>query len=80
MLKIHDRSEDIVRTVFTIDSCANIPGCIVKSFSSEAELLKEWEKFLQAVDPDIFLGYNITNFDFPYILERGKQLKVNFSK
>ncbi|KAL4466727.1 hypothetical protein ABPG74_010324 [Tetrahymena malaccensis] len=80
VLKIHDQQEDIVRTVFTMDTCANIPGCIVKSFKTETELLQEWEKFLQNVDPDIFLGYNITNFDFPYILERGKQLKINNGK
>ena len=35
---------------------------------------------MQNVDPDIYLGYNITNFDFPYILERGKQLGINGGK
>jgi DNA polymerase delta subunit 1 len=28
------------------------------------------------MDPDVFLGYNITNFDFPYILDRAEFLKV----
>ena len=27
-------------------------------------------------DPDFFLGYNITNFDFPYILNRAKFLNM----
>lgn len=27
-------------------------------------------------DPDFFLGYNITNFDFPYILNRAKFLNI----
>lgn len=35
---------------------------------------------MQNVDPDIYLGYNITNFDFPYIFERAKQLKINGGK
>lgn len=37
-------------------------------------MLLQWEKFVQWTDPDIFLGYNITNFDFPYILNRADHL------
>ena len=28
------------------------------------------------VDPDIITGYNIINFDFPYIIERAEALKI----
>jgi len=27
-------------------------------------------------DPDIILGYNIINFDLPYIINRANQLKI----
>ena len=30
-----------------------------------------------AVDPDIMTGYNIVNFDLPYIIERAEFLKIN---
>ena len=29
------------------------------------------------VDPDILTGYNINNFDFPYLIERAAHLKVD---
>ncbi len=32
---------------------------------------------MQAVDPDIITGYNIVNFDLPYLLNRAKKLKVH---
>ncbi len=35
---------------------------------------------MQHVDPDIYLGYNIINFDLPYIFERAIKLKVNDGK
>ena len=30
------------------------------------------------MDPDIITGYNIQNFDFPYLLDRAAHLKVRF--
>ncbi|CAI8049449.1 DNA polymerase delta catalytic subunit [Geodia barretti] len=43
----------------------------------ETQLLKEWAEFLQELDPDIITGYNIVNFDLPYLLNRAKALKVD---
>lgn len=31
---------------------------------------------MRQADPDIFTGYNINNFDFPYLINRAKHLKV----
>lgn len=43
-------------------------------------ILQKWADFVREVDPDIFTGYNITNFDFPYLINRAKHLTVkNFS-
>lgn len=42
--------------------------------------LQNWGKFVRDVDPDIITGYNINNFDFPYLLNRANFLKAaNFS-
>ena len=38
--------------------------------------VKAWSDFVQEVDPDIITGYNIMNFDLPYLLNRAKALKV----
>ena len=43
----------------------------------ETQLLKEWAEFLQELDPDIITGYNIVNFDLPYLLNRAKALNVS---
>ena len=44
-------------------------------------MLSKWRDFLEEVDPDIIIGYNIANFDFPYLLDRADHLKIkNFSQ
>ncbi|MCS7106046.1 MAG: ribonuclease H-like domain-containing protein [Candidatus Aenigmarchaeota archaeon] len=46
----------------------------VMVFSNETEMLQEFVEIVKNFDPDVIVGYNINNFDLPYILER---LKVN---
>ncbi len=36
----------------------------------------QWRDFVEEVDPDVVIGYNISNFDLPYLLDRAKALKV----
>lgn len=41
---------------------------------------KKWADFVRQLDPDIFTGYNINNFDFPYLINRAQHLNVkNFN-
>lgn len=40
------------------------------------DLLSRWSNFVREVDPDILTGYNINNFDIPYLLNRANHLKV----
>lgn len=43
-------------------------------------MLEAWGEFVREIDPDILTGYNINNFDLPYLLDRAKHLKLkNFS-
>jgi DNA polymerase I len=42
----------------------------VDSFESEAEMLEGFLRIVEEYDPDILTGYNINNFDLPYMLER----------
>jgi DNA polymerase elongation subunit (family B) len=44
----------------------------VISSSTEEDLLLKWRAFVAAVDPDVVTGYNIANFDIPYLLNRAK--------
>jgi DNA polymerase delta subunit 1 len=35
-----------------------------------------WQELVAAVDPDLLIGYNILNFDFPYLVQRAETLKL----
>ncbi|XP_014787230.1 DNA polymerase delta catalytic subunit [Octopus bimaculoides] len=70
------KSEPFIRNVYTLKKCAPVIGAQVLSYDSEKELLKNWSSFIRSVDPDIVTGYNIQNFDFPYLINRAKHLDV----
>ncbi|KAH6850735.1 DNA polymerase family B-domain-containing protein [Chaetomium sp. MPI-CAGE-AT-0009] len=65
-----------VRNVFCLDTTSPIVATQVMSFDKEEQMLSAWRDFLIEVDADIITGYNISNFDFPYLLDRAKHLKV----
>nr|BAJ78754.1 DNA polymerase delta catalytic subunit [Tenodera aridifolia] len=69
--------EPFIRNVFTLDTCAPIIGSQVLSFAKESEMLEKWAAFVREVDPDILTGYNINNFDIPYLINRANHLKAN---
>ncbi|XP_056144601.1 DNA polymerase delta catalytic subunit [Lampris incognitus] len=77
MVQRQGEKEPFIRTVFTLQSCASIVGSQILCFAQEDKLLQSWAEFVRAVDPDIITGYNIQNFDFPYLLNRAIALKVN---
>ncbi|KAG2226707.1 hypothetical protein INT45_001054 [Circinella minor] len=76
VVKVQGESAPFVRTVFTLDECAPIVGTDVRAFFNEADLLQQWKDFVTEVDPDVIIGYNTSNFDFPYLLNRAKHLGV----
>jgi len=47
----------------------------VLSFDDEVKMLETWRDFVQQVDPDVVIGYNIAGFDFPYLIDRASALK-----
>uniref|UniRef100_A0A3Q3GHB2 DNA polymerase n=2 Tax=Labrus bergylta TaxID=56723 RepID=A0A3Q3GHB2_9LABR len=77
MVQRQGETEPFIRTVFTLQSCASIVGSQILCFTQEKQLLQSWAEFMRTVDPDIITGYNIQNFDFPYLLNRAAALKVN---
>ena len=77
MVTRQGENKPFVRNVFTLNTCANIVGSQVLSYHDEAEMLQAWKEFVQQVDPDVVIGYNISNFDLPYLLDRAKALKAN---
>ncbi|KAK2753152.1 DNA-directed DNA polymerase delta [Arachnomyces sp. PD_36] len=64
-----------VRNVFVLDTCSLIVNTQILEFDTEQKMLMAWRDFLQKVDPDVIIGYNTSNFDFPYLLDRARHLK-----
>ncbi|KAJ2065634.1 DNA polymerase delta catalytic subunit [Coemansia sp. S146] len=68
--------QSFIRNVFTLDTCAPIPSVDILRFLTESEMLLKWSLFVQECDPDVIIGYNSSDFDLPYLLDRAKALCV----
>ncbi|KAF7909433.1 uncharacterized protein EAF01_003151 [Botrytis porri] len=77
----YGEKKPFVRNVFCLDTTSLIVNTQIHEFKKEETMLSKWRDFLEEVDPDIIIGYNIANFDFPYLLDRADHLKIkNFSQ
>ncbi|XP_057550361.1 DNA polymerase delta catalytic subunit isoform X1 [Amaranthus tricolor] len=76
LVTVQGENEPFVRNVMTLKSCSSIVGVDVMSFDSERELLLAWRDLIREVDPDIIIGYNICNFDLPYLVQRANALGI----
>lgn len=72
----YGEEKPFVRNVFCMDTCSLIVNTQIFEFSQEEKMLMAWRDFVEEVDPDVIIGYNIANFDFPYLLDRAAHLKV----
>lgn len=72
----YGEEKPFVRNVFCMDTCSLIVNTQIFEFEAEEKMLLAWRDFLEKVDPDVIIGYNIANFDFPYLLDRARHLKV----
>ncbi|KAF9931664.1 DNA-directed DNA polymerase delta, partial [Modicella reniformis] len=77
MITVQGEAKPFIRNVMVLNTCAHIVGTHTMSFDKEEKLLAAWADFLRKVDPDVVIGYNTSNFDFPYLLDRAKHLGVN---
>ncbi len=50
----------------------------VKFFASEKEMITAFSKVIRDNDIDAIVGYNSSNFDIPYLLERATRTKADF--
>lgn len=73
-LSVSGQDKPIVQNVFTLKGCLPIVGAQVISSDREEDMLMKWRAFLEICDPDIITGYNVQNFDIPYLLDRATTL------
>ena len=71
---VYGTPKPIIQNVFTLKGCLPIVGAQVLCSDTEGEMLLKWRAFLQASDADIITGYNVQNFDIPYLLDRADAL------
>lgn len=62
--------------VQTLKSCDRVDNTETLCFDTEEELLMDWHRILKTEDPDIYTGYNIYNFDIPFVYERAEELGI----
>ena len=73
-----DNNNKDLSVIFTLNGCSPIQGATIISFTDEANMLQSWANFfVNVIDPDIITGYNINNFDLPYLLGRAKALNLD---
>jgi DNA polymerase I len=51
----------------------------VETLENEKEMIKRFVEIVNTECPDLILGYNSDNFDFPYINDRAKKLGVSLN-
>lgn len=57
-----------------IDEDADRPDIDIRTFASEAELLIDYLSYLDVVDPDLVVGWNVDEFDAEYMINRMDRL------
>lgn len=70
--KVQTEKEPFIKMIFVLKGCSSIPEAEIRDHKSEKEMLQDWQDFMTAVDPDIITGYNIINFDLPYLITRAQ--------
>jgi DNA polymerase delta subunit 1 len=62
--------------VHVLGTCDEIAGGKIESFRTERELLLSFSNHFVKSRPDIVTGYNICNFDIPYLIKRSETLGI----
>ena len=63
--------------MYTLGSCDSIKDTKVISFSNEKDLLLAFKNLIISEDPEIITGYNIDNFDTPWLFNRAFELGID---
>ena len=62
--------------MITLNTCDNIDNVDLEVYQDERKVLMSWLDCLHSENPDIITGYNIFNFDLPYLYERAEDLGI----
>ncbi len=51
----------------------------IEYLADETALIKRFLEWVQLTDPDVFIGWNVINFDFRFLQKKCDQLKIKFT-
>ena len=75
----YGESEPFYKKIITLKGCDKVKGLEdvdIESYEKEKDVLLAWSKLIQEKDPDIITGWNINGFDFKYMYDRARKLKI----
>jgi len=61
------------------DEEGGISNSYIEYFSSEKKVLERFIQWVAKTDPDVFIGWNVINFDFHFLAKKAKALGVPLS-
>jgi len=67
------------RIMISLGTCDPIHDVELHICKREKDLLEKFQEVIQKEDPDIYTGYNIFNFDIPYIMDRAKHPDIHIN-
>ena len=67
-------SQEAEKHIFVLGTCDKIPEGEVHTYKTEKSMLLSWFRWLNQLNPDILIGYNVFGFDEKYVWERAIRL------
>ncbi len=67
----------LLKNIITLNTCEKFDDdSEIIECKTEKQVIIQWCKMINKLDPDIITGYNIFGFDFEYIWDRAKLFKI----
>lgn len=75
-VRAYGAKDDEMKTLFVLGETSAIADVDVRCFANERDLLIAWQNYINEVDPEIITGYNINEFDIPFLFQRAEILRI----
>lgn len=69
LLSVDRKEVYIIANTYRKNGVVNRKLFSVDDYSSEADMIEDWCKFVRTIDPSIITGHNVFGYDLPYLSE-----------
>lgn len=63
--------------MISLNTCSSIPNTEIVECENEKDVLLQWKKLIQKLDPDFIIGFNIFGFDIDFMKQRAALPSIN---